>query len=395
MFSFIKNRKEKSRKKQVYKAIISNNIKLLKELLNDGADPDYCINDNGFDVLSSKLAIDYDRVEALKLIMLHGGCLSDKCYNGITDALTYALISNSINCALYITSLDLKQEHNYENSGGNNIITAAVYTENLELVEKVINKVSHNEVEFKKLLNNETRVRPIYAAYSICRPDIVNLLISKGASPKLSNNKVLEYLAIAIENGSYEICKIILENHKHIFKEPKDSRYSSKAMDYPLITACSGSFTNEEDQLKIVNLLIDYGEGPNSEELFGKDPLIHAILAGNKKVAKLLIDRGANLNGTISRHPLLSAVACNDFDTVSLILEKAGEDLICSKKIGFMLVSILLEYIKNSYIVTDNVSNSLRTLIYSINKNINANAIINNIKLGEVKSLKVSDISNR
>lgn len=396
MFEFIKHNKERAKKRQLYNAIVRNNIKLLKDTLNSGVDPDCCIDDKGHEAVSAKVAIDYDNAEALRLISLYGGKIKDACCAGVTDALFYALESNSVNCALYIASLDDESYYYCPNANGyKNIIVAAVYTGELKVIEAVIDKVKRNDKDFIKLLNPTNSSSPIAVAYSLCRPDIVRLLINNGALAKLRTDDALDCLSNAITLGSYETCKLILDTHENIFKEPKNSKYSNKSKNYPLITACGEYFDNKEAQLKIVELLIERGEGPNSEELFGTDPLISAIHGGNKHVAKLLIEKGANLNGTVSHHPLISSIECDDFDTASLILEKAGDSLIVNKQIGFMLVVSLIEFLKKTNKKSSNVCSTMCTLLYSINKNINVNAIINNIKLGEVKDLKLSDISKQ
>ena len=184
-------------------------------------------------------------------------------------------------------------------------------------------------------------------------PEIVKLLLDKGANPEARNNQNDTPLIFASFNDNTESVKLLLEkgadpnaqnsngNTPLIFASSNDNTESVKLLlekganpearnnqnDTPLI------FASFNDNTESIKLLLEKGADPNTQNSNGNTALIIASLNNYTKLVKLLLEKGANLevqnnNGDAS---LSIASSSNNIEIVKLLLEKGANPNIQNK----------------------------------------------------------------
>ena len=148
---------------------------------------------------------------------------------------------------------------------------------------------------------------PLYFAVKSNNYDEVKLLLDNGANPneKLFDKYESLIIFIAIKNKNYNMAKLILDYNANL-------GLYDKAVGYPIHEAV------KNEDYEMVKLLIDYKSPINVKTSFHKaritnfmkttypsdygekTPLHYAVIKNNHKIAKLLIENGANINITDS-----------------------------------------------------------------------------------------------
>lgn len=139
---------------------------------------------------------------------------------------------------------------------------------------------------------------------------VAELLINNGANINQDING-LSVLFLAIETKSFKMVKLLLDHGVPVnpIKERSDS---------PLETAVI------HGDVKIVRLLIERGANVRGKYLF----LLSQAVAFNKvEIAKILVENGADLNesDTDGETPLIIAVEMESYDMVKFLLEKGAD----------------------------------------------------------------------
>lgn len=157
--------------------------------------------------------------------------------------------------------------------------------------------------------------------------EIAKVLLENGANPEIKNNDGETPLDVANENEKIDLIKLLSEksNEKDRDDPIKDSsehtKYNSE-LDQSLFRSI------ESNNLTEVIDLLKRGANPNAKNL-RNTPLSYTIFFGNGvKMAKLLIEAGADINAPVDIYDtsmLVSAASDNDFATVELLL-KHGAD---------------------------------------------------------------------
>ncbi len=128
--------------------------------------------------------------------------------------------------------------------------------------------------------------------YSIKKGNIKNVknLLSKGASPDgyiSSFGKIKPALITAVRTANYKIVEILLKNGAN-------PDFKGNADTSPLIETCFAD-DNLNKHFKILKLLIKFGADVNMQ-VYGDSALASAVMKGNVKVVKYLVEHGANVN---------------------------------------------------------------------------------------------------
>ncbi|XP_043505230.1 serine/threonine-protein phosphatase 6 regulatory ankyrin repeat subunit B-like [Polistes fuscatus] len=187
----------------------------------------------------------------------------------------------------------------------------AIKRESKEIIEELLHKGAdvNIEVHDKKLVEYAMEQSNI---------DIVKLLVEKGATIKFHNNNEENILRYLIKNGMLELLQCIIEEININF-QTKDghtllimaaeegqleivkflcnmgininarSSRNSTALHFAIGNSSAPKF-------EIVQFLIDNGAEIDVENSFGYTPLQNALYNNNFKVAKLLIEKGADVN---------------------------------------------------------------------------------------------------
>jgi len=117
-------------------------------------------------------------------------------------------------------------------------------------------------------------------------------------------------LSIAAKNGNKEIVKLLIE---------KGAKIDVQINMYPILI-----WAIKNDDIELANLLIEKGADVNAkDDIFGDTPLSMAAEKGNKEIVKLLIEKGAKIDVRIDRDPILIwAIKNDDIELAKLLIDR-------------------------------------------------------------------------
>ncbi|KAI1174739.1 hypothetical protein F4777DRAFT_552834 [Nemania sp. FL0916] len=155
------------------------------------------------------------------------------------------------------------------------------------------------------------------ALHLACRkgyPEIVRILLNRGADVMRCDNDGWTPLIAACSQGSEEIVQLLIDNSA-------DLETRNNIGFTALISACSNGFD------KVVRLLINNGADVNPKSREGRAALNFACANGLHQVAVLLIDNGADINSQDNEKwsPLMSACSGGFDEIVQLLVDKGAE----------------------------------------------------------------------
>ncbi|RUS80523.1 hypothetical protein EGW08_011707 [Elysia chlorotica] len=175
------------------------------------------------------------------------------------------------------------------------------------------------------------------------RTDILQLLLSIGADPKVVNKKGETALYCALSNGQIECAKILIEAYKpsvgNLHKIVRKAVIGSQLKSLEFLashcdmTAISQSMMKDAvltGDLKVVQFLVDHGADINGTSDDPSPALTLALSCGKENmldIVKFLVEHGASVNRTGTEvSPLVTAV-CNNcsLDVLRYLLEKGAE----------------------------------------------------------------------
>ncbi|CRG86355.1 hypothetical protein PISL3812_03360 [Talaromyces islandicus] len=130
------------------------------------------------------------------------------------------------------------------------------------------------------------------------RTEIVELLLSKGADPRIRDFKGSYIGGAAAQNGHVDTLKCILDYDTSALESLNVADHT------PLALAAKNG------HLDVVDLLLAYGANVNARNLTGRTPLALATLARHVDIAKRLVQAGADVNlaDNSNNAPLFHAV---------------------------------------------------------------------------------------
>jgi len=142
---------------------------------------------------------------------------------------------------------------------------------------------AHEHLQIDKEIYHENNQR--YRQFN----EVVRLLVEAGANPNLSNDSEQTALHAAGNFGETDIAKTILDTcltHKKMINLNAEDLYGLT----PLHFACRAG------NLRMAELLIEWGADVNAQEKYGFTPLHEAVESNHIEIVRLLIRKGADKN---------------------------------------------------------------------------------------------------
>jgi cytohesin len=157
--------------------------------------------------------------------------------------------------------------------------------------------------------------KPLIVAFTTSADSMVPLLVERGADVNLRGTEGNTPLLMAVQFGSYDLVKYLLEHGAAQSINITDVRQ------HPLTTAVRKNLP------EIVKLLLQYGADPNTVEMDEnssqyeyKSALIYSMEIGNAEIASQLIKSGANVSQYQGQYPLSYSLYLNQFDITKMLV---------------------------------------------------------------------------
>ncbi len=260
----------------LFNAVINNNTKIVKYLLDNGADTNI---KNFSDKAPLNHAVNiHGNKSIVQMLLEHGAKVSDD--NRKDLGYLYLLAAKE---SFGITKLLIKYgaDINYQSSNKRTPLYNAIARGHLKTAKLLINSGAKVNIQDNY---NQT---PIFIAACNLNEDVVQMLIDAGANVNHTDTSGQNPLFCAAERASY--------NHRNynieVFKKLIDAGVNVNAKDYinqtPIFNAVHYSHKD------VIQLLIDKGADVNAVSNDGSTPIFHCL---TDKSAKLLIKNGANVN---------------------------------------------------------------------------------------------------
>ena len=293
------NRSNKNLKQKLLKAIKSNNIEIVKMMLEKN-NIDLKFWKDPTEIMVELLNKGY--IEVFKLLMKHQITLDSDYINN-----SKVLILSSTNGYTEIVKLllDFKANPNVKDENKSTGLTIACENGDIEIVRLLLeSKANPNirnrnkntgliiaceneEKEIIKLLlgsradldiKGENEYTALIAAVANENKKIIKLLLESKADLDIKNIDGITPLMLATENGNAEIVKMLLSFKLDIDIQDKKGRTA-------LIIGC------ENKEKEIVKLLLDSKADPNIQDKKGRTALIIASKNENEETQKFILDQ--------------------------------------------------------------------------------------------------------
>ncbi len=168
----------------------------------------------------------------------------------------------------------------------------------------------------KQVAENPEYNKEIFLEFAVKanpNPEVIKLLLEKGADINIKSNTGETILIMAAMNPNPEIMEMFID--KGFDVNAKDNQgYTALIM--TTINSCSP---------KIIKMLIDAGADVNEKNEFGDTALISAAWKANPEAIKLLIDAGADVNAKNKEGETALMAKCSP-DVAKLLID-AGADV--------------------------------------------------------------------
>lgn len=277
-------------------------------LLAEGADVNFTRNESSTTVLA--FAAIKDNVEVLKSLIKHGARLNDANSWGQTPIISAALSGKSENVKIL-------------QAAGASFTNDLVYSSALGQMESV-----KQFLRDKSDINatNQIGWTPLAAAAANNQEAIVKLLLDKGAD---ANSAGMEgdfretALILASENGHAEVVNLLLAKKADLKIAVFDTVAKRSNGETALSAAVSAGHA------EVVKALLDYGVDPNGPDASGV-PVLFIAADKHTAIAKMLLDKGANINAEITQGrgkgatALIDATIYGNAESVQLLLSRGA-----------------------------------------------------------------------
>lgn len=306
-------------------AALNWSVRVVKELLHQGADANISSRYSGSTRDDGKTALFYafcswkprNSETIIRLLIRHGADINKKDNESLT-AMHAALKSGSARLA------QLLLDHGAQISP--QLASSALYraAENAE-IEMVTWLLAQGADVNHRGLDRET---PIYVAIRTCwrvaGTDTVRALLRAGANIDCKNTQGLTPMGLAAQLQQTEIVKMLIDQRANI--QTKDIGGQT-----PLHSAVGTQYGYHRNaSLEVTKILIEHGADPNAKDIAGYTPVHMAASARltpvSQEILRVLIRAGGKIH-TLShdgRSPKVMAVCYNEADIVSKFFGEYG-----------------------------------------------------------------------
>ena len=153
--------------------------------------------------------------------------------------------------------------------------------------------------------------------------EVVRMLLAKGADVNAPDSEGRSALWFAAWQGQSEMVKVLLDKGADVNNSQNDGRTALR------MAVVGGNSLSK--QLEMVKALLDRGAKVNATDENGATVLMAAVGAGRPEIARLLLDRGANVNAkagpkhVVGATALVLAVGFGQTSMVTLLLERGAD----------------------------------------------------------------------
>jgi ankyrin repeat protein len=218
-------------------AIVSRNIKIIRMLLDKGADINIIDDSEMYTPLH--LAVLEDNIEIIQMLLDKGANINILCYS-LNNGKKYTplhLVVLERNIDLVEILLEKGANINLQNSSGETPLHLAVLEQDINIVKMLLEKGAHIN------LQNSSGETPLHLAIKTNENDkIINLLIDKGADKTIKNKNGKTPFNLPDSNNTTQYIQNLENKNENIqlykfykpiikFKNPKNADYKSQAIE--------------------------------------------------------------------------------------------------------------------------------------------------------------------
>ena len=202
--------------------------------------------------------------------------------------------------------------NNLSVANGRTILHEAVYFNKIEMVNRIC-QLPHVDLEKKTSTGNTA----LHIACSLVKPEVIKILIRKGAQVNALNGQRNYPLLLAVAAGSLECCQLLLSSRKCLTNSV-DPQFGGTA----LHRAAHLGHTEIGEEL------IRYGFQVASRNGMKRQPLHCAARSGKVDFCRILIRNGADVNSRADRKMTPLHLCCGkspgNIDTARLLVESGA-----------------------------------------------------------------------
>lgn len=284
----------------------TSQLRVLRLLLERGANPNLSSLPNEAGWTALHLAATVNNYEAVELLLLHGANIITPGWLG--TPLHIAAEYGSINVIRALldkgATIDAYNEwhctplHIAARAGSIDVLAYLLHeganpnAQNQTLQTPLHGASKYGGIEeVKALLDNGAAIdaydkwkeTPLHKAARAGNIDVLAHLLHKGANPNVHGDYFQTPLHLASRNGSVDIAKALLENGAtiHVIKTFQLT---------PLHLAV------ENGRIEVLILLLQRGADPNAQDMLGWTPLCRAAVGGEMEAITKLLENGVNVN---------------------------------------------------------------------------------------------------
>jgi ankyrin repeat protein len=314
------NVKENDKNKQtpIHYAVINGRDQVIKFLLSKGAD----INaQNLYGNASLHLAVKSSHENIVKLLLEHGADYKQKNWSS-QSAMFLATVAPG-----HLDILKTLHKHGADLSGIHSIFgNTLLHTAAKEGYDDIVRFLLNQGVSIHR--KNHLKATPLYEAVHYKKPKVVQTLIDYGASVYQEYPVLGTAMDIALSNKNLEIVKMLLLAGDWPKKENEEGKTILwkvvKEVGNPVIFKINQNLENLNNMRSVLDR---YPNLVTKKDSAGETLLHHAVKIKNRDMAKMLLERGININVRTTQgfQPLhLAAHAC-DMEMIQLLLESKAE----------------------------------------------------------------------